>query len=398
MALADSRPRINPSVVLAAVDEGYLAFDTQRDRLHRLNPVAALVLEMCDGTRDLTAVREAVLPIIGGPGGASWPACQHWIETARRDHLLLADVATGHPPSPSQSPSAAELSLQAARLLENDHTLAAFVCQKRATELSPDDPQSWYQLGEYVQVVGQRDEARRAYERYSLAHPEDAEIEHLLTALSDKSPPPRASDQYIEQLYERFAGFYDSNMSEDLEYRGPSRLYEALTSAIGHQTRLDILDLGCGTGLSGLLLRRRARRLSGVDLSESMIQRAHARGIYDELATDEITHWLSTDTRRQFDVIAACDTLIYFGDLRQVIIPAGRRLRPDGVLVFTTEQGEQAPFGLTDSGRYAHHRTHVAEVATEAGLYVHRLNESVLRYEYGEPVIGLVGVLRRVAS
>ena len=265
-------------------------------------------------------------------------------------------------------------------------------------ELSPDDPQSWYQLGEYAQVVGLRDEARRAYERYFQAHPEDAEIEHLLTALSDKSPPPRASDQYIEQLYERFAGFYDRNMSEDLEYRGPSRLYEALTSAIGHQTRLDILDLGCGTGLSGLLLRRRARRLSGVDLSQSMIQRAHTRGIYDELATDEITHWLSTDTRRQFDVIAACDTLIYFGDLRQVIVPAGRRLRPDGILVFTTERGKQAPFGLTDSGRYAHHRTHVTEVAAEAGLYVHQLDESVLRYEYGEPVIGLVGVLRRVAS
>ena len=87
MALADSRPRVNPSVVLAAVDDGYLAFDTGNERLHRLNPVAALVLEMCDGTRDLTAVRDALLPLIGGAGGAGWTACQRWIETARRDHL-----------------------------------------------------------------------------------------------------------------------------------------------------------------------------------------------------------------------------------------------------------------------------------------------------------------------
>lgn len=393
MARANSRPRVNPDVVLAAVDDGYLAYDTGNDRLHRLNPVAALVLETCDGTRDLNAVHGALLPIVGGTG---WPACQRWIETARRGHLLVADVAAGRDPSPP--PSAAELSRQAARLLDQDQTLAAFVCQKRVAELSPDDPRSWYQLGEYAQIVGQRDEARRAYARYFEAHPEDAEVEHLLTALGDKPPPPRASDQYIEQLYERFAGFYDSNMSEDLEYCGPSRLYEALTSAIGQQTELDILDLGCGTGLSGLLLRRRAGRLSGVDLSQRMIDQAHTRGIYDELATDEITHWLSTDTHRQFDVIAACDCLIYFGDLRQVIVPARRRLRRDGVFVFTTERGEQAPFGLTDSGRYAHHRTHVSEVAAAAGLCVHQLEESVLRYEYGEPVVGLVGVLRRVSS
>jgi len=36
----------------------------------------------------------------------------------------------------------------------------------------------------------------------------------------------------------------------------------------------------------------------------------------------------------------------------------------------------------------------VTEVATEAGLEVSTLDEVVLRYEYGHPVIGLIVVLR----
>ena len=55
---------------------------------------------------------------------------------------------------------------------------------------------------------------------------------------------------------------------------------------------------------------------------------------------------------------------------------------------------DHAPFQLTDSGRYTHHRDHVTEVATEAGLEVSTLDEVVLRYEYGHPVIGLIVVLR----
>ena len=46
-----------------------------------------------------------------------------------------------------------------------------------------------------------------AYQRDVSQRPDDAEIAHLLTALTDAAPPPRTSDQCIEQLYSRFAPF-----------------------------------------------------------------------------------------------------------------------------------------------------------------------------------------------
>ena len=46
-----------------------------------------------------------------------------------------------------------------------------------------------------------------AYQRDVSQRPADAEIVHLLTALTDAAPTPRVSDRCIEQLYSRFAPF-----------------------------------------------------------------------------------------------------------------------------------------------------------------------------------------------
>ena len=52
-----------------------------------------------------------------------------------------------------------------------------------------------------------------AYQRYVSQHPDDAEIVHLLTALTDAAPPPRVSDRCIEQLYSRLAPFDDRRIA-----------------------------------------------------------------------------------------------------------------------------------------------------------------------------------------
>jgi predicted TPR repeat methyltransferase len=121
-----------------------------------------------------------------------------------------------------------------------------------------------------------------------------------------------------------------------------------------------------------------------------MLDRAATTGVYDQLEASEITRWLDQNSGARFDLIAACDTLIYFGDLAQVLVPAARLLRPSGLVAFTVEECDTAPFRLTDSGRYAHAETHVLEVARSVGLTVRSVNRVTLRYEYGRAVAGLV--------
>jgi len=133
-------------------------------------------------------------------------------------------------------------------------------------------------------------------------------------------------------------------MCGDLDYRAPDLLFAALESALGPRRDLVSLDVGCGTGLFGQRLRHTSRTLVGIDLSAAMIERAQERGIYDRLEIAELTDWLSREPTECFDVIAICDTLIYFGDLRQVLHFAVRHLTLDGILGFTVEKGISSPF------------------------------------------------------
>ena len=54
-----------------------------------------------------------------------------------------------------------------------------------------------------------------------------------------------------------------------------------------------VVDLGCGAGAAGALLRARAagRALVGVDLSPAMLERARATGAYDDLMQADAADW-----------------------------------------------------------------------------------------------------------
>jgi len=271
----------------------------------------------------------------------------------------------------------------------------AFLLQRRAAEMTPTDASLWYQLAELAHIMGDRETARTAYETYAKSHPEDAEVRHILIALRGEPLPPRADDQCIEQIYHKFAEFYESNMCHDLLYKAPDHLAAALKPWLSPDPTLNAVDLGCGTGLLGAKLRRGCSHLTGVDLSAAMLEKAANRGIYDKLIRSELTTWLRNGESETFDLITCCDTLIYFGDLSDVIAAAVARLRPGGIMGFTLEKTERPPLVLGDSGRFRHHRSHVGEAAKAAGAKVIRISEKVLRREYGEDVIGLVAVLRK---
>jgi len=386
MMNATDRVIRNPALALAPSEDGYLAYDTESRRLHRLNPAAALIVELCDGMRDIAGISAELSPLLPG---VDPNACGKWIETALKDGILKT---SGHA---TAAPSSESLAALAQELRQDGEVLAAFVCQDHATLLAPDDSNRWCVLGELAHIVGRRERAREAYERYMTFEPDDAEVGQILVALRDQAPPPRAPDECIEQLYSRFAGFYEKNMCGDLKYQAPLRLNEALDTQPTLAKNLDALELGCGTGLAAPHLRPRARKLHGLDLSPDMLEKARATGLYDELEVAEITAWLARCTA-SFDLIVACDTLIYFGDLRQVIVPAARLLRPNAFIAFTVERGSTAPYKLTDSGRYSHTESHIRDVARDAGLSVVRLTEGFLRNEYGEPVTGLISLLRRI--
>ncbi len=316
-----TRLTLNPAVLISPTTEGYVAYDTAAERFHELNPMAALLVELCDGSRTTEDLESLAGPLL--PTGSE-TAIREWVNLARQQGLLVEETQTEAAARERELtvPVLVEL---ASRLRDEGKTQAAYLCQERASELQPLVSELLRELGELAHITGRRTAAREAYEKYLALEPEDAEVRHLLTSLRNDAPPDRVPSECIQQLYRRFSSFYEANMCEELSYEGPSRLREVIDESLGDRRGLSILDLGCGTGLSGLAVAERASRLVGVDLSPEMIEQARAREIYDELYVAEVATWLG-ENQEKFDLILACDTLIYFGDLRQVIAPAARHL------------------------------------------------------------------------
>lgn len=387
-------PQLKRTVLLSPIVDGYVAYDTETDQLHRLNAVASLMVELCDGTRSIDEIEASVRALL--PEGET-STVREWISEAMENELLVVGDRNS---VSNETLSSKQLAKLADRLRERGKIQTAYFCQRQAAELDPENASKWSHLGELAHIAGLRDEARASYERYLTFRPDDAEVQHILVALRDETPPVRVPDECIQQLYERFSTFYDSNLVDELDYVVPERLSEAIESVFPGRTDLKILDLGCGTGLSGERLRSRASRLDGIDLSSEMITKARQRDVYDSLEVAEITSWLeaavqtrSRDTLRQYDLIVACDSLIYFGDLSQVIHPASQLLAQGGAIAFSVERSEESRYVLTDSGRYAHHVEHIEEVNRSAGLTLDYHREDFLRMEYGEEVIGHIVVM-----
>jgi len=380
--------RTSPSVVLLESKRGFRAFEVDHRKIYALNPAAVIVLELADGTRTKSELIETIIPLVGREKA---DRCSAWIDSAIDMRLLIEHSGR----QPSTGPDARALAEIADEMRWNDDVETAYLLQRRAAEMDSGDPEQWYRLAELAHIMGDRETARTAYERYAEHHPEDAEVRHILIALRGEAFPARASDDCIEQIYRKFAEFYESNMCDDLLYRAPDHLAAALGPWLKGTRTLDTVDLGCGTGLFGTRLRPWCRRLVGVDLSPAMLEKASERNVYDELTCAEITSWLSEQEGESFDLITCCDTLIYFGDLTEVISVAVARLKPGGVLGFTLEKTERQPLELADSGRFRHHRSHVGAAARAAGANVIRIDEKVLRREYGDDVVGLVSVLQK---
>jgi predicted TPR repeat methyltransferase len=388
---AMQNPALNPAIQLIPTENGYAAFDPTTDRLYELNPTASLIVELCDGSRSVEELCAYVEPIL--PEGSAGEV-RRWIGEGIAGGLLLLGGDTGNA---HRELSSEELHKISRRLRHRNKEQLAYICQQQATQLAPNNPDMWYDLGEVAEMLGRRDEARGAYEKYIEFKPDDAEIKHILVALRDEPPPPRVPNEALEQMYAEFSRTFEANLCGELGYKAPERVRELIDPVLGDRQNLAVLDLGCGTGLAGVQFKYRASRLIGVDISPAMIELARARNLYDRLDVAEITAWLERSSER-FELIVCCDCLIYFGDLRQVLLPLADRLCPKGVLAFTLERGDRYPHRLTDSGRYAHHPEHVREVAAEAKLNLAKLEEGFLRTEYGVPVTGLFVVLDRGAS
>lgn len=276
------------------------------------------------------------------------------------------------------------------RLNRTDDAVAAY---RRVLTADGQNVEAWYQLGDLLRDQRQIEHAVHSY-RQALAYGADEQLIHyILSALGAQAPILRPPRLYVQGLFDQYAADFDEHLLGQLAYQGHSALIEQFpVGALAHFDR--VLDLGCGTGLCGALLRHRADWLEGVDLSPAMIAKAALSHHYDRLNTDDIHDYLQADPS-SWNWVLAADVFIYVGELDRLFALLAQRLRIGGWLSFTVEASANADgVQLLPSLRYAHSKAYLEALALQHGFGVVRVTDAPIRFDQGQPVMGQYWHLR----
>jgi predicted TPR repeat methyltransferase len=291
---------------------------------------------------------------------------------------------------------------------------------RKAIALQPDSPVAHQSLGMLLQKMGRQNEATFAFidavrvskgnasrpapassaseaiadlERKLTPTTEEAALHFRLSKEANIAPPSQVPASSVAGLFDRYADLFDEHLRGKLEYRAPELIVEAV-AATKPDRLLDTLDLGCGTGLCGPLLRPLAKTLHGVDLSAGMVEKARERGVYDHLEAADMLEVMRRSPL-SFDLLVAADVLMYVGDLAPTFEAATATLRPGGQFAFSVEAGQGDRYQLRkETHRFTHAKSYVQYLAKIYGFEEESSAEITVRKEAGKPVSAYVVVLR----
>ena len=272
----------------------------------------------------------------------------------------------------------------------------ALVSYDRALLLQPDYLDALIHRGGVLADMGRYDEAVAAY-RKALASGGDAQrIGYSLACLGAEPMPKASPAEYVKELFDQYADAFDEHLIETLEYKTPTLLVDVMRALLTPTAGpLDVLDLGCGTGLCGPLLRPFARTLVGVDLSPKMLAKARERGGYDELVCAELAAYLAGQSQR-FDLGVAADVFVYIGDLSEVFAGIHKVLRAGGLFGFSVEAGDdETDAALQPTHRFVHSLGYLRRLAAVQGFTIESAESQMIRKSRDVDVPGYLVVMRR---
>jgi predicted TPR repeat methyltransferase len=270
----------------------------------------------------------------------------------------------------------------------------AMACYHSVLELDAEYLPAANNLAYLYHRRGNFDQAAIYYQQVLALRPEDDSARYMLASLTGTSVD-HAPESYIRDFFNTYAEGFEQSLVMELEYDNPQKLYECFRKWAGQKTTYAHgLDLGCGTGLSGVPFIPVITILDGVDLSINMLSQAAEKGCYTKLYPDSILHHLSATTD-VYDFFLATDVFIYVGDLVEMFTAVSASALPAALFCFSTENLDAEGYALRTTGRFAYSRAYIYQIAAATGWTVLALENTQLRKERDSWIPGDLWVLQR---
>ncbi len=132
-------------------------------------------------------------------------------------------------------------------------------------------------------------------------------------------------------MYKSIPAFYDKQYSEGPEIWRTSKQYTV--DCVPDGERLEILDVGCGTGANSVALAAKGHSVRGIDVSETAIARYRARG-FDGRVTDLEVGIDYPDA--SFDLVFCSEVIEHIVSPETLVAEMNRLLKPGGRIVLST--------------------------------------------------------------
>ena len=140
------------------------------------------------------------------------------------------------------------------------------------------------------------------------------------------------------QYYDQLATNYDRVVVKKWGYQMPKEVADFCVNELKVQMSSKLLDLGCGSGLVGVEMRRLgfSGPLTGVDMSKKSLKVAKERKVYQRLQIGNLSESLVPSVVPQegmFDLVVCVGTTTYLSP--DVLAGWSNLVRPGGLVVLT---------------------------------------------------------------
>ena len=146
------------------------------------------------------------------------------------------------------------------------------------------------------------------------------------------------AEDETKDFYATWAATYDEELVDDNGYIQPERCGDAMERFVPDRSA-KVLDMGCGTGLAGAVLRRRGyEAIDGCDYSPEMLAQAGKTAAYRELFEIDLNDHPLPIEAGAYDAVVAVG-VFSFGHVHATVLDEVVRILPgDGTLVICVNE------------------------------------------------------------
>jgi predicted TPR repeat methyltransferase len=145
------------------------------------------------------------------------------------------------------------------------------------------------------------------------------------------------SSAEVGEIYDGWAAEYEETLAQ-WDYRAPVQAAALLRAAVPDGAAL--LDVGCGTGLTGAALRATGFTgpLDGIDLSPASLKEAEKHGVYRRLTAMDLQSLPLPLTEDVYQAVICVGVLTYIPDGEGVLREFARLVAPGGQILITQRE------------------------------------------------------------